>query len=161
MKLNGKQKIKKISLGFESPEKKQSKIWRELNRHHAEFQHILRLLVNHEGHALGSETNWLFHMRKALYTCDSRQLRLFLCNLGGYLFHVVAQAEGPGGHLVTSWLHEDGIQAERDLHLHNKTHPVHYLSCMTDFYHEDSQDFDLESCEKMPSEAALSMMEEE
>lgn len=161
MELNGKGKIKKLSLQFETPKESQGKIWRELKQGHGEFQKILRILVKHEKQKLKDENsllNWLFYMREALCACDPKQLRLFLCNLGGYLFHIVAEAEGASGHLVTSWLHEDGIQAERDLNLLDKTHPVHHLVCMTDFYYESSRDIDLENSERAPSKAALNLM---
>ena len=158
MKLNGKQKIEKISLGFKSPKKEQKKIWRELNARHDEFQHILRLLVRYEGEESQTEANWLFHTRQALCACSPEQLRFFLCNIGAYVFHVVAQAEGTGAYLATSWLHEDGIQAERELNLFNKTHPVHHLACVTDFYYESSVEIDLEKPKNEIGEAARFLM---
>ena len=162
MKLNGKQKIKKFSVGFESPQnehgREQKRTWRELNKRHGEFQHILRLLVRYEREEPEDEGNWLLYMRRVLCACEPRQLRFFICSLGGYIFHIVAQAEGPGGYLATSWLHEDGIQAERDLNLFNKDHPVHHLACVTDFYYENSDKIDLEEPKMGLGEAALNLM---
>ena len=54
-------------------------------------------------------------MRRAICACDHRNLKFFLRNLEGYLFHVIAEAEGPEGYLATSWLHEDGIYKQNGI----------------------------------------------
>jgi len=66
-------------------------------------------------------------------------LRIFLQHLGGFIYYVVAELHGPGGRVSTSWVHEDGIRAERDEYAHRKSHPVHTILCLTDLYEENSR----------------------
>ena len=159
MKLNGNHKIEqKVSLRLEKPE---ARVWKELQAFHKEFQSILSLLIRYDEGEGKEERNWLLHMRRAICAIEHRSLKFFLCHLGGHLFHVIAEAEGLGGYLVTSWLHEDGIQAEREENISNPSHPVHNLLCLTDFYYGNSVEVDLERDKKKLGEAVLALMQED
>ena len=91
--------------------------------HIEEFQEILHILVDFENATKESiRDDWPSFLRKALCYCQTKEIRIFIRHLEGYLFHIVAQAERIGGQMSVSWLHEDAIQEERDLR-QNKIFP--------------------------------------
>ena len=138
--------------------KHQNRAWRELIKDRQEFQFILRLLVEQEERESFTNLNWLFYTRRALCVCNPNIVRFFLRDLGGYLFHVVAQLETVEAKLATSWLHEDGIQLERDAYFTVKDHPVHKILCLNDLYSKSTHKLNLNVKKWRPSEAALSLM---
>jgi len=111
--------------------------WAVLTQDLEEFQAITRLLVEFDektgryGRFRDPETHY---MRKALSTGDPDLLRVFLRHLGGFIYHVVVEYTGPGGLVITAWVHEDGIRTERDRFYSRKSHPVHSIRCLTDLH---------------------------
>ncbi len=111
------------------------KVWYELFDNIEEFQEILRILVDFENETKeNASDDWLSLLRQALCYCQTKEIRIFIRYLEGYLFHIVAQAERIGGQMAVSWLHEDGIQAERDLKSNKISSEVHHICCMNDLY---------------------------
>ncbi len=152
---------RKLSLYFRAADKRQIKVWRELSERRHEFQNILSLLVEHEKNAPHLDEHWLSYLRQSLCVCNPNLLRIFLCDLGAYLFHVVCQLEETGARMATAWMHEDGIQAERDFYIKEDDHPIHSVVCMTDFYHNHTREIIMTNKKQRPSVAALYLMLEE
>ncbi len=129
-----------------------------------QFQYILQLLIAYEEKEYAIKKAlplpWLFHLRRALSVCPCEQVRVFMKNLGGYLFHIVMQAEDLGGRVSASWLHEDGIQAERDRNITVQDHPVHTILCLSDLYAKHTRKFSSDDMSRSPSADTLLLMRE-
>ncbi len=124
-------------LTFEAPQQKK---WRQLTSAHQEFQRILRLLLDYdERNEQQQEHPELHHLRRSLSVAKTEDICIYLRDMGGYLFHIVAKLNTLGGEAVTAWLHEDGIQAERELRKNEAEHPVHKLLCMSDLMRRHSK----------------------
>lgn len=139
---------------------KHSESWKELQSRHVEFQRILRLLVNDQEKEQNANLSWLFNLRKAACLCESWELRVFMKHLGGYLYHIVVEIESLYGNMITTWLHEDGIQSERDMRFTEQDHPVHQLLCMCDLYNDYARKVALSEYDKSkwPRYFTLNMM---
>ncbi len=143
---------------FQNIKKRKHENWRELESHHKTFQKILQLLVQNEKISKTNKNLCLFYMRQSICHCQPDQIRFYFRDLKNYLFHVVAEISVPGGEMATAWLHEDGIQAERDRQHHDAVNPVHHLFCLQDLYKNYTRVVKLYSSENGPSEGALLLM---
>lgn len=76
-------------------------------------------------------------MRKAVAVVNPKNLRVFISDLGGFVYHIVAVISG-SGFLSTGWIHEDGIRTEREM-FPDLSHPVHSITCVSDLYEECSE----------------------
>lgn len=111
--------------------------WRELSGRKSEFQDIVRLLCEFDertGRFRRFADPQTHYMRKAVASCDPQLLRIFLRELGGFVYHVAVELRCESGSVATSWIHEDGIRAERDTFAGQGEHPVHNITCMTDLF---------------------------
>lgn len=109
--------------------------WRELTDRKDEFSKIIRLLVEFDektGRYLKYNDPETHFMRRAIAVADSSRLRVFLRDLGGFVYSVVCELRSPAGVTATAWIHEDGIRNEREGAEEN--HPVHSIICVTDLY---------------------------
>ncbi len=154
---NGNQRPNKTVIPFRRP-RRDLFLWRQLEDHNSAFQHILRLLIKHEQEFEKENLSWLFYIRKAVSLCDPQVLWVFMHSLGGYLFHVVVQIEVSGLRLATSWLHEDGIQSERDARTNQKDHPIHHILCLSDLYAKHTKIINTDTKQGCPSQAAIRLM---
>ena len=114
--------------------------WRELISAREEFREILTLLTEFDektGRYRRFDHPETHFMRKALSLADPEALRIFLRPLGGFVYHVAAEYSSPAGQVITSWVHEDGIRAEREEFRDRHDHPVHKIRCLTDFIEEE------------------------
>ncbi|MBL8021490.1 MAG: hypothetical protein JNM27_17605 [Leptospirales bacterium] len=110
-------------------------VWRELTVKKEEFCKIVRLLVEFDektGRYLKYNDPETHFMRKAVSVADTSRIRIFLRDLGGYVYSVVAELRSLAGTTATAWIHEDGICKEREEAETN--HPVHSIVCVTDLY---------------------------
>lgn len=123
-------------LTFKEPLQKQ---WHRLVSAHEEFQRILRLLLEYDERNERQNLSELHYLRQAISTARAEDLCVYIRDMGGYLFHIVAELKVPGGEAATAWLHEDGIQAERDMRSNQPDHAVHKLFCMSDILKEHSE----------------------
>ncbi|MBI3395032.1 MAG: hypothetical protein HY042_04285 [Spirochaetia bacterium] len=132
--------------------------WREIIKRKEEFQKIVGLLVEFDertGRYQSYGDPEAHFMRKAVSVCRPDDLRVFAKNLGNYVYYVVTELVGSGGHVATGWIHEDGIRAEREGAASG--HPVHRIICLTDLFQDSSQKLDediLEACVE-PSTLAI------
>ncbi|MCE9597477.1 MAG: hypothetical protein K8S54_05870 [Spirochaetia bacterium] len=123
--------------------------WRELTQKKEEFSKIIRLLVEFDektGRYLKYNDPETHFMRRAIAVADPAKLRVFLRDLGGFVYSIVAELRSTAGVTSTAWIHEDGIRQEREGA--ETTHPVHSIVCVTDLYSE--------SCECIPEETGVS-----
>ena len=121
--------------------------WREVVDKNSEFQHILRLLIQNYSKKDNEKQQSLNYLRQAICICKPEEMRIFIQHLGGYLYQIVCQIELQAAYMTTTWLHEDGIQSERDARVEQKQHPIHTLLCLTDFYKKYSKRIDIEENE--------------
>lgn len=123
-------KTKDISIGA----------WRELTHRKEEFSKIIRLLVEFDektGRYLKYNDPETHFMRRAIAVADPTKLRVFLRDLGGFVYSVVCELRSAAGITATAWIHEDGIRNEREDAEEN--HPVHSIVCVTDLYAEGNE----------------------
>ncbi len=108
-------------------------VWQEVTAGKEELQRIIMLLVEFDERTgrfkryADQESHW---MRKAAGVCSPDELRIFVCDLGSWLYQVTVRITSGSGHLQTTWLHEDGIRAERETL--GSEHPVQNIVCLTD-----------------------------
>ncbi|MDH5655716.1 MAG: hypothetical protein OEZ34_07405 [Spirochaetia bacterium] len=122
--------------------------WRELCKKKDEFQKIVKLLVDFD-ESTGRYRRYgdpeSHFMRRSISVSDPELLRIFIQSLGGFIYYIVVELRAQGGQLSSSWIHEDGIRAERDEFKKQEDHPVHSIVCMTDLFEnqcsEISEDF--------------------
>jgi len=126
-------------MNFQEKNKKTGKNhhWKELSGGRDEFQKIVKLLVDFD-ETTGRYRRYgdpeAHYMRRSISVADPETLRVFLQDLGGFIYYVVVELKTEGGAVSTSWIHEDGIRAERDEFSEEENHPVHSIVCMTDLY---------------------------
>ncbi len=145
---------------FQSPKKnfKNFSTWRELTENQNYFLHLLKLLLKHEEIDKKNVLTPLFYLRKAISIARTEDVRIFIRDLGGYLYHIVSQLEIESGSMCTAWLHEDGIQTERDEYYSDHNHPAHQLICLTDLFQKNSKVINLVKDLKIPSDATMNLM---
>lgn len=129
--------------------------WRELSAGKEEMQKIILLLVEFDERTgrfkrYGDpESHW---MRKAAATCSPDHLKIYIRDMGSWVYHVVVRVNAAGGDLETSWIHEDGIRAERESL--GQEHPVQKIVCLTDIIEKHAfaveNPFELDLSEEMP-----------
>ncbi len=140
-------------------------VWAELESQKAEFQKIVRLLVEFDertGRYRRFEDPENHFMRKAISIAQPELLRVFLRHLGGFVYFVVTELNTEHGSVSTSWVHEDGIQLERDEFGEQESHPVHSILCLTDLYREKGRRLGAEIQEiQLNSATALLLMAED
>lgn len=113
--------------------------WREITNRKEEFQKIVSLLIEFDertGRYQRYGDPESHYMRKAVARANPEDLRIFVQNLGGFLYYVVVELASPGGRVSTGWLHEDGIKAERTTL--GGDHPVQRIVCLSDLVEVDS-----------------------
>jgi len=66
--------------------------------------------------------------RKAIGAASSG-VRFVVRDLGGFVYSVIAYYEGSGSRIATAWVHEDGIQQERE----SGMQIPESIRCLTDF----------------------------
>lgn len=142
-------------------EKKSEKAstWRELVRRKEEFLKIVQLLVDFDektGRYARYKDTETHYMRRAIASADPEKVRIFLRELGGFVYSIVAEVQSAGGLVATAWVHEDGIRQEREGA--EKKHPVHHIVCVTDLYESAADDCDPEAA--LASQAAQDLMTE-
>ncbi len=115
--------------------------WKELLKRKEQFQEMVAMLVDFDErtgrHRRFGEPEQHF-FRKAVVSADPNDLRIFMQKIRGYVYYVVVELRTPGGFCATSWLHEDGVQLERDQMLDEPDHPVHGVDCLSDFFRKHS-----------------------
>src|SRR6185436_20771078 len=100
-----------------------------------EVQKIVRLLVEFDektGRYAQYENAENHYIRKAVAVSHQENVHIYLKDMGGDIFAIVAHLANPSGRVTTAWVHEDGIHAERQEA--ELDHPVHKIICMTDLY---------------------------
>lgn len=136
-------------------------VWKELGEARKnDLLTILRLLVEFDersGRAAASSEPELHWLRKAMACALDAEVRFFLKPVGGFVFYVVAELSASGGRAATSWVHEDGVQAEREIWA-GRQHPVHGILCLTDLYARYSQPVPLDLEPEGPGDFALDLM---
>ena len=110
--------------------------WRELQTQLEDFFEIVRMLLKYDeqtGRASRLEPH-LHLLRKAVSQAPQSEVRVFLRDLGGWVYHVVVEWRCPIVQMTTTWVHEDGIRREREELFENTEHPVHGIVCVTDLF---------------------------
>lgn len=116
--------------------------WQEITGGKEELQKIIMLLVEFDERTGrfkrygDQESHW---MRKAAGVCSPDELRVFVRDLGSWLYQVTVRIRSGSGHLQTTWLHEDGIRAERETL--GVEHPVQTIVCLTDLFQKHGVTF--------------------
>lgn len=111
------------------------KEWREIVGRIGEFQVITGMLVDFDERTARFElySNAESHyLRKVVTICQAQHLRLFVRDEGSYLYTIVVEMRSPSGYIVATWVHEDGVQIERENFSDEPNHPVHGILCLTD-----------------------------
>lgn len=109
-------------------------VFGKMRREHIEdFQGILRLLVDFDektGRYQRYRDQETHYARHALAVCDPEQMSVYIKDLGGYVYSVIAECRNASSVIVTAWMLEDGIRQERETA--PEDHPVHKIKCLTD-----------------------------
>ncbi len=137
--------------------------WMELVSRKEDFQEILRLLVDFDERTdrynrYGEPE--MHYLRRALAAARPENLRVYFCDMGAFMYYIVAELHNGGSHLATGWVHEDGIYVERDNH-RDRRHPVHEIVCVTDLYRSKHLRRVSVDMEELPGDFALDLMLEE
>jgi hypothetical protein len=117
-------------------------IWKEVVDCKGEFQNILRMLIlfdEQSGRYREYGEPELHYMRKAISIADPDLLRIYLRDLGAYVYYVVVELSIGGGRLATAYVHEDGIRLEREQRTDESGHPVHGIVCLSDLFEADAR----------------------
>ena len=115
--------------------------WFELTTRKDEFLKILQLLVEFDektGRYKNFSDQQSHFLRKSVSVANIASLRIFFQAIGFYVYEVVVEMKSIGSYSATQWIHEDGIRAERDEYKDILSHPVHTITCLTDFYENNS-----------------------
>ncbi|MCB1172041.1 MAG: hypothetical protein KDK39_00675 [Leptospiraceae bacterium] len=113
--------------------------WRILNDRTADFRKIVAILTEYDekrGRVQHYQNPELHCLRKAVTQAVDQDLTVCLRERPGYIYEVVVRYANPQGYFVTHWIHEDGIQSERELFAQDNEHPVHQITCLSDLYQE-------------------------
>jgi len=116
--------------------------WRLLQSRKEEFSRILQLLVDFDdktGRALRYRDQETHHMRKAIAVGNPDLRRVYMRRIATDTFSIVSELICDAGMVVTGWLHEDGVHAERAAQ--PPEHPVHSIICVSDLFENDSTQF--------------------
>lgn len=95
----------------------------------SDMQRIVRLLTEYDektGRYLSYKDPETHFARKAIGAASSG-VRFVVRDLGGFVYSVIAYYEGSG--IATAWVHEDGIQQERE----SGMQIPESIRCLTDF----------------------------
>lgn len=133
--------------------------WREVTSRKEEFQKIVGLLIEFDertGRYQRYGDPESHYMRKAVARAQPDDLRIFVQNLGGFLYYVVVELASAGGRVSTGWLHEDGIKAERSTH--PEDHPVQRIVCLSDLVDADSSSVSEETAFSCVDSATAELM---
>lgn len=104
--------------------KAEKKEYVELNESDvSDMQGIVRLLL-----AECDEKTGRYFARKAIGSASSG-VRFVVRDLGGFVYAVIAYYEGSGVRIATAWVHEDGIQQDRE----SGMQIPESIRCLTDF----------------------------
>lgn len=107
--------------------------WLELTGGKDEMQKIVSLLVDFDektgrvNRYRDQASHW---MRKAVAVCDPNDLRLYVKHSLDWAYCVAAHIVSRAGVVKTTWVHEDGIRAERATA--PAEHAVHSIVCLSD-----------------------------
>jgi hypothetical protein len=104
-----------------------------------EFQKIVKLMIDFDERT-GRHTRYpdpeVHYMRKAVSVARPESLTIKLERAeheeGWVYFVEVILDNSSVNSLITRWIHEDGIRAERETL--GEGHPVHNITCLTDLY---------------------------
>ena len=145
-------------------QQKKNKLWRELTDKKEEFQKIVKLLVDFD-ESTGRYRRYgdpeSHYMRRSISVSDPDHLRIFIQDLGGFVYYIVVELRTAGGQVSSSWIHEDGIRAERDEFQHMEDHPVHEIVCMTDLYENNSSEISQDFSNVFVGEITLELLSSE
>lgn len=97
----------------------------------SDMQGIVRLLAEYDektGRYLSYKNPETHFARKAIGAASSG-VRFVVRDLGGFVYSVIAYYEGSGSRIATAWVHEDGIQQERE----SGMQIPESIRCLTDF----------------------------
>ena len=147
-----------LSLIFEKIKESNLANWRELIKNKHLFLNLLNLLIDHEEANKTEKNTPDFYLRKAISVAEADDVRIYLRDLGGYLFHIVAELKIVSIFTATSWLHEDGIQMEREKSSTDVNNKAHKIICLTDMFINNTQILDLSNQIVMPSDGAVNLM---
>lgn len=116
--------------------------WREIKEGKQKFQEIVRILVDFDERTGRHEYQPLkecHYMRKAIALGQQENLRILACSYPSSLYYVAAELKNNQGQVATCWVHEDGIQSERQERRDEPDHPVHNIPCMTDLFEKNAE----------------------
>jgi len=136
---------KTATLEFESPEAvwRPPEGWVELKDGKDEMQRIVSLLVEFDektgrvNRYRDKASHW---MRKAVAVCDPGDLTLYVKHSLDWSYCVTAHINSNAGIVKTSWVHEDGIRAERATA--SPEHAVHKIVCLSDLVEKHGKPVD-------------------
>ncbi len=135
--------------------------WMELTGRKEEFRNIVRLLLDFDektGRYARYGDPETHYMRKAVAQSSDEKARVFLKELGGFVYHVVVEVRSSGGLVSTGWIHEDGIRSERESYCEDLSHPVHGIVCLSDLYQSSCRKISLDSGETCLDTATLDLL---
>lgn len=135
--------------------------WKEITKRKEGFQALVAVLVDFDERTAryrryGDPEQHFF--RKAIALADPDDLRVFVRKLRGYVYFVVAEVRTECGFCATSWVHEDGVQLERDQLSSEPEHPVHGVNCLSDYYRRYSESFADDIEEVSLSDSTIDLM---
>ncbi|HNN76700.1 MAG TPA: hypothetical protein PKN93_18775 [Leptospiraceae bacterium] len=98
----------------------------------SDMQRIVRLLTEYDektGRYLSYKDDPETHFARKAIGAASSGVRFVVRDLGGFVYSVIAYYEGSGSRIATAWVHEDGIQQERE----SGMQIPESIRCLTDF----------------------------
>lgn len=111
--------------------------WKEMMQCKERFQGMVAMLAEYDERTgryrkFGEPEQHYF--RRALVVADTEDLRVFMKRMRGFVFYVVVELRTSCGFCATSWVHEDGVELEREAVRDDPDHPVHVFDSLSDFY---------------------------
>ena len=100
-----------------------------------ELQKITKLLVEFDertGRYKHYKEQANHYARKAI--AEAGSVNFIVSHIDNFVYSIIAEIKTSGCHIVTAWIHEDGIRVERIEQADNKQHPVHNLVCVSDLF---------------------------